>query len=54
MLVLAVALVAQAVWDSAIGAWTAFGLTFVLLVVRVLALVPGMPDWWPFDGDGDA
>ena len=54
MLVLAVALVAQAVWDSAIGAWTAFGLVFVLLVVRVLALVPGMPDWWPFDGDGDA
>jgi hypothetical protein len=53
MLVLALALITQAVWDSAIGAWIAFGLVFVLVIVRVLALVPGMPEWCPFEDDGD-
>jgi hypothetical protein len=53
-LVLVAALVSQAVWDSAVGAWIAFGAVFVMLAARLLGRLPGMPDWWPFDGDGDA
>jgi hypothetical protein len=53
MLILALALIGQAVWDNAITGWAAFGLVFVVFLVRVLAAVPGMPDWWPFIDDGD-
>jgi hypothetical protein len=34
--------------------WIAFAAFFVMLAARLLARLPGMPDWWPFDGDSDA
>jgi hypothetical protein len=44
-------LIAQAVWDSAIGAWIGIGGVVVLVLLRVLSFVPGLPDLWPFDGE---
>lgn len=54
VVVLTAALISEAMWDSAVGAWVAVGAVFAILAVRMLAWLSGMPDWWPFGGDGDA
>jgi hypothetical protein len=54
VLVLLVAgLLAQAIFDSAIGAWVAFGAVFAILVMRLLGLIGGWPADWPDSPDGD-
>lgn len=45
-------LLAQALWDSSVGAWIAVGGVVAIVLVRFTALVPGLSDLWPF-GDGD-
>jgi uncharacterized membrane protein len=54
VLVLLVAgLLAQAIFDSAIGAWIAFAVFFVLLAMRLLGLTGAWPADWPDSSDGD-
>jgi hypothetical protein len=42
-------LLAQAIFDSAIGAWVAFAVFFAILVMRLPGLIGAWPDG--FDGD---
>ena len=44
-------LIAQAVWHSTIGAWLGFGGVVLLVLLRIVSLLPGLPNVWPFDGD---
>ena len=53
VLVLGLAVIVEVVWDSEVGAWVAVGLVLLFIVVRVLGLVPWLPDWWPYDDSGD-
>jgi len=50
LIVLVVALLAQALWDNAVGAWVALGAVSLIVVGRLFGL-PWLGGTWPFDKD---
>jgi hypothetical protein len=53
IVVLVVGLLAQAILDSAIGAWIAFAAVFAIVVMRLLGVIGAWPADWPDISDGD-
>ena len=45
-------LIAQALWDSAIGAWVAIGALFAIALVRLVGWIGIWPSDWPDDFGG--
>jgi hypothetical protein len=53
LILLVLGLLAEAVFDSAVGAWIAFGSLTAIVVIKALGWVGLWPADWPqvFDGD---
>lgn len=53
LVLLIVGLLAEAIFDSAVGAWVAFGSLMAIIAMKALGGIGLWPDSWPDLIDGD-